>query len=52
MTGAIANSIKMPFEQANIYKTNYIASKGDVEKILIEDILCGLFYLLQERLRK
>jgi hypothetical protein len=52
MTGAIANSIKMPFEQANIYKTNYVASKGEIEKILIEDILCGLFLSLARAIEK
>ena len=52
MTGAIANNIKMPFEQANIYKTNYIASKGDVEKLLIEDIICGLFLSLARAIEK
>ena len=52
MNGAIANTIQLPFEQANIYKTNYIASKGEVEKILIEDILCGLFLSLARAIEK
>ncbi len=52
MTGAIANSIKLPFEQANIYKTNYIASKGEIEKILIEDILCGIFLSMARAIEK